>query len=619
VQVRISKAPQIETCTLILHTETSVNITYGTPHSQSVAESPEQEMEQEAIQIQEEGKGPSFSSPMPFEDAVSTYTPYKSNFRLPAIFENSAEDVSNTSIVYAGTSKPVNEIFQAGMDSPLSRDSSKEQPSKTRPRFPTFSRPMRKICESLSTLGRKHRSFPASISSLDYTLGALSIEAPEPTNTSQLPTLIQEREPFPASVSFEEHYQPCEGSEDQFSEKSPAGTETLPEKEDLLYSNYCSAFDPEIESSSTSKQSSQQSVSSFVPFRTAVEIAREATSLRGEGFSMPQILLKRSKYELSEWTCRRAIEDCRALGETKDRLQCQLFLVHFLVTLDRNSDAFQLAVATLIEHFTLQPGSKPGLNSSGVQKQRKEVFSALEKVHSKMRFNLAALVLLRVVGSLETISCGEQNRPDWDTTHDPFDIWKKFVRLGVEYSKQGQFGAAEQCFLFPEPQASHATEKELMSELVRFHMEYSLHYRRRQDMTVSCLEHLKRAFEYMRAALVTTDQYDEILAAGLKEILVETTPPGGINNPETLAWEAAREAYDALTTSTQRPGFEPRAKPKEGRKRGAQSDRMPPSSSSHASSKLTRSTLSSKPGKTYSAGSYSSWVSNSQFNVDHKR
>jgi hypothetical protein len=172
-------------------------------------------------------------------------------------------------------------------------------------------------------------------------------------------------------------------------------------------------------------------------------------------FARARILERQGRYELCEVAYRKAIEDFRDLGETKQRLECQLLLSDSLSKLEachRYPEALQLMVETLVGYFT----------SATTLLERMNIINSMRRLHSNMGLDSKNLDGIEQVDLFSKLVFDSPAIQFGRSANDYFNVWRRFVRMGVECSKRKLFGAAELCFGFPLPPSSAVQELGLM-------------------------------------------------------------------------------------------------------------------------------------------------------------
>jgi tetratricopeptide (TPR) repeat protein len=320
-------------------------------------------------------------------------------------------------------------------------------------------------------------------------------------------------------------------------------------------------------------------------------------------FREARILRKKGEYKLSESAYRKAIEGFRSLGETKHRLKSQLFLGDFLRSLDRDSEALELLIETLIEHLT-----------SGIAApETSHVIDSIQKLHLKIVPEKYTTSVTDGVGLLQQFLSLQQTLVHCSAPIEELNVWVHFTQLGSFYSKLGKFSIAELCFAFP--QLGLLSDPRFDVELACYRKECCLHHRRKGNFMES-LKNLELAFVALRI-LGAMDQHDYDLAKILEQVLTESKPQESQDSSqissEMKAWMRAQEAYRELNLrclvlqeiSNHQKTIEHRLTQLRGSA----------NSSSHGSSMISSGSTSSRFGVTYSVGSASSIVSNSVFMV----
>ena len=181
-------------------------------------------------------------------------------------------------------------------------------------------------------------------------------------------------------------------------------------------------------------------------------------------FARARILERQGRYELCEVACRKAIEAFRDLGETKQRLECQLLIGDSLSKLEarhRYPEALHLMVGTLAGYFT----------STTTLSERMNVINSLRRLHSKMGLDLENLDGIEQVDLYSELVVYSPHLQFGRSPIDYFNLWRRFVQMGVGYSKRTLFDAAELCFGFPLPSDSAVSDVKLMRsfELAHFY------------------------------------------------------------------------------------------------------------------------------------------------------
>jgi tetratricopeptide (TPR) repeat protein len=333
-----------------------------------------------------------------------------------------------------------------------------------------------------------------------------------------------------------------------------------------------------------------------------------------------QVLKQMNRFQESETLYRQAISGFRVLRQRVAQLKCQILLGHLLRSQKRTSEALQLLLEALIEHFAW---------ARTIEESRKvvDILEFIRKLHIKMELGPD---LTESVSRLKNLQHG------WPETRNHLKLFSEFVQLGGHYSKLGKYELADLFFAYR--LSFHCSRVSVASkiEFLKRSCELSIHYQRQRKL-IQSIEKLKFAVEQFSDLLqqkalertdfrwpsMMSDTLEQDLFASLGKLLERTEPAKGeliIQSYQVSLWSIWRSVeeewvklHSRRRTTHHNPIRNSRLENLKDREIMQKSDST--SFSSHGSSKISSSSVGSRFGTTYSVGSASSIVSNSVFMV----